>query len=152
MVYLAVAGLSIALFLITSHKDPGYLRARPGETLLVSPTQSLYMKHDLGRVCPDCKLFRPFRSRHCQCCDRCVDKFDHHCPWLLNCIGGKNLGFFYAFLIVTEVSLLLSTFCNIAAAVGTYDRATLVEVSDTNVRAVSALLGALFFLFSLPLG
>lgn len=110
------------------------------------------MKHELSRVCPDCKLFRTHRSRHCQCCDRCVDKFDHHCPWLLNCIGAKNLGFFYAFLLVTQLSLLLSVYCNVAAAAATYDRQTLVEVSDMHVRAVSALMGFLFFLFSLPLG
>lgn len=152
MVYILIAGLSIVLFLIVSNKNPGYLQARKEETLLVLNTQSLYMKYDLSRVCPDCKLFRTHRSRHCQCCDRCVDKFDHHCPWLLNCVGARNLGFFYSFLFVTELSLVLSTYCNVAAAVAEYDRETLVDVSDVDVRAISAVMGLLFFLFSLPLG
>ena len=150
--YVILSGLSLLLFFTVSFKNPGYLPAKKEETLLVPITQSLYMKYDLSRVCPDCKLFRTTRSRHCQCCDRCVDKFDHHCPWLLNCIGAKNLGLFYSFLIVTELSLLLGVACNVAAAVGTYDRETLVDVSDRNIVVVSALVGFLCFLFSLPLG
>ena len=60
-------------------------------------------------LCPDCECIRTDRSRHCSICNMCVERFDHHCPWINNCVGIHNHGFFMCFLL-SMLSLLILTF------------------------------------------
>ena len=56
--------------------------------------------------CWRCKFIRPIRSKHCYDCDRCVGKFDHHCPMVGNCVAGNNHRFFVLFMSAQTISVL----------------------------------------------
>ena len=57
-------------------------------------------------LCPDCQIIRTSRSRHCSICNQCVERFDHHCPWINNCVGTRNHGNFMCFLASVSALLL----------------------------------------------
>lgn len=56
--------------------------------------------------CIKCDFFKPMRARHCRVCNRCVLRFDHHCPWTGNCIGRANMKVFVQFLFHTGFFLV----------------------------------------------
>jgi palmitoyltransferase ZDHHC9/14/18 len=56
------------------------------------------------KFCKTCHILRPPRASHCSFCGVCVERFDHHCPWIGNCIGKKNYLLFVVFLWVLTLN------------------------------------------------
>ena len=59
-----------------------------------------------GQICRTCHLLKPARSKHCAICNVCIAKHDHHCIWVMNCLGEDNYVFFVNLLL--SLSALLS--------------------------------------------
>eukprot|EP01094_Clydonella_sp_ATCC50884_P027076 TRINITY_DN762_c1_g1_i4.p1 TRINITY_DN762_c1_g1~~TRINITY_DN762_c1_g1_i4.p1 ORF type:complete len:595 (+),score=44.96 TRINITY_DN762_c1_g1_i4:56-1786(+) len=77
--------------------DPGYFR---GPTISANNLKEQFeqgMSEEM--FCPSCLHWRPYRSKHCRTCDKCVGRFDHHCPWVHNCVALNNQIYFIMFLI-----------------------------------------------------
>ncbi|OMJ81550.1 hypothetical protein SteCoe_17957 [Stentor coeruleus] len=49
--------------------------------------------------CTVCFCDQPLRARHCKACGYCVAVFDHHCPYIGNCVGEKNKLLYFWYLI-----------------------------------------------------
>lgn len=133
----------IVLLLLTSSRDPGIIprNSRPPEEdgsalsldwsaisasgMSVPPTKDVVVNGMIIKVkyCQTCMLYRPPRCSHCSICNNCVERFDHHCPWVGQCIGKRNYRFFFMFVSsTTMLCLYVFAFCwlNVRNIMGAY--------------------------------
>ncbi|XP_061175713.1 palmitoyltransferase ZDHHC4-like [Saccostrea echinata] len=79
-------------------EDPGIINARTINRYRNAYPYD-YKMFKPGVNCATCLLEKPARSKHCSICNRCVHRFDHHCIWTNNDVGGLNHGIFVIFLL-----------------------------------------------------
>eukprot|EP00850_Spirogloea_muscicola_P020720 SM000224S07108 [mRNA] locus=s224:171755:177226:- [translate_table: standard] len=115
-----LATLGLPLLYQSTNKDPGYIPAAGNQVRRSDKSEEplLQLRRDMNnpvlvaglwsQLCPTCKIVRPLRSKHCSICNRCVEQFDHHCPWISNCVGKKNKWEFFVFLCIETLAMSIS--------------------------------------------
>ena len=74
-------------FLQSWRGDPGFVKASQEDKLQAIIEIAENGGFEPTLFCYTCLVRKPLRSKHCSICDICVARFDHHCPWVNNCIG-----------------------------------------------------------------
>ncbi|KAM4877170.1 palmitoyltransferase ZDHHC12 isoform 2-T2 [Thomomys bottae] len=98
---------SLLLYLAVSLMDPGYVNTQPQPQEDSKEEQTAMVPQAIPlRRCRYCLVLQPLRARHCRDCRRCVRRYDHHCPWMENCVGERNHPLFVAYLALQLVVLL----------------------------------------------
>lgn len=107
VLFSALVLLSVLLYFTVSLMDPGFVLSdsdtegasvdRDEELEKMIPREQSSLKQ---RRCGYCFLLQPMRAKHCRACQRCVRRFDHHCPWIDNCVGERNHRWFLLYLCV----------------------------------------------------
>lgn len=111
-------------FMITSFIDPGFYPINTDndeyEVFVHGFNKPTVVRggytHSM-RWCDDCKHYRPPRSHHCTICEMCVEQFDHHCPWVDNCVGVKNYRYFFLFVTSLLVYIIVGWCLTVVAIV-----------------------------------
>lgn len=94
-------GASMLFWIIVCLSDPGSIKRDPDLNFL-----KLLDTLEASSLCPDCEVIKTPRCRHCTLCQVCVDRYDHHCPWVNNCIGKGNFAQFYFFVLFQSLYLI----------------------------------------------
>ncbi|KIW44678.1 uncharacterized protein PV06_03131 [Exophiala oligosperma] len=80
---------------ITTQNHGTCMRAYPYDFALFHP----------GYFCSTCRFAKPARSKHCPICKACVQRQDHHCIWINNCVGRNNYLWFNLLIVATAALL-----------------------------------------------
>lgn len=115
--------LSLVFLFKTNTNDPGYI---PRQVIPFATHYAQNLNEHISNVkplsfncrgfliklkfCTTCMVYRPPRCSHCSVCNLCVEGFDHHCPWIGNCIGKRNY-FYFVYFIFTLSLLCAASIC-----------------------------------------
>lgn len=88
---------------------PNTLDFGPAHTAAMHAYPYDYLLYHPGYFCSTCRFPKPARSKHCSLCGACIQKQDHHCIWVNNCVGRLNYGSFLCLLVAITTLLIYGT-------------------------------------------
>jgi len=133
--------------------DPGIIPK--DKTPQTGTTPPRFIKVEDGvqyKWCRTCFIYRPPRSKHCPICDSCVEKFDHHCPWVGTCIARRNYRFFLLFVTTTfvhSIYVFILSVVHLTKSAEKHEDALLGAMRDEWGSMTSVVIG---FMALLPVG
>jgi hypothetical protein len=111
--------ITIIANLVASFSDPGYIEE--SHYLPLPKSMDKIDKPTLERLsmtkeCEKCiangrkGIYKVEFVHHCGQCDRCVFEMDHHCMWINNCAGKRNMKPFMLFSMYVSISCFLAAY------------------------------------------
>ncbi|CAH0404871.1 unnamed protein product [Chilo suppressalis] len=64
-------------------------------------------------LCTICECLRPHRAWHCDICNTCILKRDHHCTFFACCVGYYNHRYFMLFTMYIFIAMVYSFYFNV---------------------------------------
>jgi hypothetical protein len=136
-----IVGMTVFFFL-SAYVKPGYVVQELDmiDLLKIGNDKNI----DLENFCFYCKVIKSTRTFHCMICGKCVEKFDHHCVYINNCLGYRNHKYFIMFLWLIAIYFVTSTATSIASFI-THgeDRGVFIDVIDWGCRVYTVLINLL---------
>ena len=100
--------------------DTQHLRALSGATATtklqwtIGASPALVEDEHWDSICVTCRVVKPLRAKHCNFTNRCVEEFDHYCPWVGNTVGKRNRGTFVLMLWGMVLTMVVFLYLNYA--------------------------------------